>query len=515
MEPAVSVTHLSPSSLVALERSAAAVVLAVALLVGTPAPTAAFGGFGDVPSGEYYSEAVAWMASEGITVGTSPGCFSPHDLTTRGQAVAFLWRYEGSPGGHSHDFVDVEAAYQQEAVGWAQDTGVTTGVDATHFRPDDPVTRGEAVVFLWRLAGRPTDDIAAHDFVDVEATYQQDAVSWAEDTGVTTGTSATTFEPDRVVTRAELATFLWRYDGRTRVSSPPDEDCGGTGGGTDGGGTSGVPASTVALGLTPANTGVVGGQSAGVCAASLTPMSGRIVLDDQWVDDHGGSRVFENFDLDGSMVITADDITVRCGRASGNDMYTIENRAFGTVFEWIEAGQDDNGKTIMGGNYEAYRCDVWGGEDSIHVNTGTTTITECYIHDQNHIGDDPHPDAIQATSGGTVDSLTVVRSKLISLYKDPNAALQINIASTWSITDSYLWGGLYTILGDPYDPGTVVNNYFGWDSSRWGAIGGVTATQSGNVWWEWLSPRCEGPYSAPSCSTPADHPGNGTPVLSE
>ncbi|MFQ5557692.1 MAG: hypothetical protein ACE5GB_09340, partial [Acidimicrobiales bacterium] len=93
-----------------------------------------------------------------------------------------------------------------------------------------------------------------------------------------------------------------------------------------------------------------------------------------------------------------------------------------------------------------------------------------------------------------------------------NAALQINIADSWSITDSYLWGGVYSILGDPGMPGEVNDNYFGWGSSQYGAIGGVTYTGSGNVWWEWVDGRCEGVYSAPACTTPSDHPGNGTPV---
>ena len=203
---------------------------------------------------------------------------------------------------------------------------------------------------------------------------------------------------------------------------------------------------------------------------------------------------------------------MRCGRVSGNNNYSIENRSTGLRIEWVEANQESDGKTILGGNYTVYRCNVHGGEDSVHVNTGSVTITECYIHDQNYIGFDPHPDAIQATSGVSVQNLNVVRSKLISFYKAPNAALKINVANSWSITDSYLWGGVYSILGDPGNPGTVTNNYFGWDSSQSGAIGGVSTTRSGNVWWEWLSPKCSGSYSASVCSTPRDHPGNGTPI---
>ncbi|MFT5200715.1 MAG: hypothetical protein ACI9C1_000079 [Candidatus Aldehydirespiratoraceae bacterium] len=275
--------------------------------------------------------------------------------------------------------------------------------------------------------------------------------------------------------------------------------------------TTAAPGDTpVSLALNSSNTGVVGGQNAGVCSNNLTNYNGQLIIDNAWVAQHG--NVLENFDINGALLIKADNVTFRCGRVSGGWGYTVDVKAKGAVFEWFEAGQDDDGKTILGGNYTAYRCNVHGGEDSVHINTGTVTITECYIHDQNFIGNDPHPDAIQVTSGGTVQNVTVIRSKLISFYKAPNAALQINVANSWSITESYLWGGVYSILGDPGNPGVVTNNYFGWDSSQYGAIGGVSTSRSGNVWWEWVSPKCSGAYSANVCSTPGSHPGNGTPI---
>jgi len=265
----------------------------------------------------------------------------------------------------------------------------------------------------------------------------------------------------------------------------------------------------VAFTLGAANTGVAGGRAAGVCANTSTSYSGQLILDDAWVAANG--NVLENFDISGSLLIEADNVTVRCGRVDGNWEYSIDVRAKGIVFEWLDANQNGSGKTILGGNYTAYRCNISGGEDGIHINTGAVTITECYIHDQNFVGD-AHPDAIQATSAGTVQNVTVIRSKLISFYKAPNAALQINVANSWSITNSYLWGGVYTILGDPGNPGVVTNNYFGWDSSQYGAIGGVNTTRSGNVWWEWISPKCSGRYSSTECATPTDFPGNGTPI---
>jgi hypothetical protein len=277
--------------------------------------------------------------------------------------------------------------------------------------------------------------------------------------------------------------------------------------------------SEVALSLDSTTTGVIGGIRAGECPGDaanpydrLVPGSGELYVDEEYIERSlGGQRIIQNFDVLGSIIIVADNVILRCGRVRGDQPYSIVVESDGVRMEWIEASQDNFGKTILGGGYEAYRCDISGGEDGLHINRGGVTVTECYIHDQNFIGE-AHPDAIQASSEGVVEYVDVVRSKLISFYKAPNAALQINVANRFSITDSYLWGGVYSILGDPGNPGVVTDNLFGWDSSQFGFLGGVDSERSGNVWWEWSSPKCSGDYSADVCETPADHPGNGTPV---
>jgi len=276
----------------------------------------------------------------------------------------------------------------------------------------------------------------------------------------------------------------------------------------------------LALTLDETTTGLIGGIRAGACPGSagdpyarLVPSSGELYVDDEYIERSlGGNRVIENFDVLGSIIVVADDVTLRCGRVRGAENYSLDIQAQGVTIDWVEASQADSGKTILGGGYDIYRCDVSGGEDGLHVNRAGVNVTECYIHDQNFIGDDPHPDAIQATSEGNVDYLNVVRSKLINFYKAPNAPLQINVATEFSITESYLWGGVFNILGDPGNPGTVTDNRFGWDSSQFGFLAGVDALRAGNVWWEWVSPKCSGPQSAEVCETPSDHPGNGTPV---
>ena len=109
-------------------------------------------------------------------------------------------------------FVDVpESSYYEEAVNWAVEKGITTGTDATHFSPNGICTRAQAVTFLWRAAGSPAAKSAVMPFTDVKAgSYYYDAVLWAVENGITKGTSDTMFSPDATCSRAQIVTFLWR-----------------------------------------------------------------------------------------------------------------------------------------------------------------------------------------------------------------------------------------------------------------------------------------------------------------
>ncbi len=202
--------------------------VAITLTIAS-SPAGGVADFGDVAAGTFYAEAVQWMVDEEITTGTAPGCFDPHGVVTRGQAAAFMWRMEGSPPAAAHGFHDVAADWQQEAVSWMAATGVTTGTSATTYSPEAPLTRGQLAALLWRLARNPV--APAHPFVDVVAPWQHEAVSWMAATGITTGTSASTFSPDDFVTRAQVATFFWRYAGSPETTvDPASPPCGGASG---------------------------------------------------------------------------------------------------------------------------------------------------------------------------------------------------------------------------------------------------------------------------------------------
>ena len=172
--------------------------------------------FQDVSTGEFYAEAVAWAVENNITKGTEPTKFSPEMLCTRAQIVTFLWRAKGCPvsASRDHAFTDLNSEeFYYDAVLWAVEEGITKGTSETEFSPEKGCSRGEAVTFLYRAAGQPKPEQQVNPFSDVETgIYYTDAVLWAAEHGITRGTSATTFEPQKECTRGEIVTFLFRWN---------------------------------------------------------------------------------------------------------------------------------------------------------------------------------------------------------------------------------------------------------------------------------------------------------------
>ena len=132
--------------------------------------------------------------------------------------VEAMFKAEQTTG--KNPFIDVPAgSYYEDAVIWAVDKGITTGTSATTFNPNGICTRAQAVTFLWRAAGSPAAKSGAMPFADVKAgSYYYDAVLWAVEQGITKGTSDTMFSPDATCTRAQIVTFLWRANGSPAVS---------------------------------------------------------------------------------------------------------------------------------------------------------------------------------------------------------------------------------------------------------------------------------------------------------
>ena len=177
---------------------------------------AATGKFKDVPDSSYYKKAVDWAVEKNVTAGAADDTFAPEKVCTRAQTVTFLWRAAGSsePTSTVNPFTDVSSdAYYYKAVLWAVEKGITKGMTATTFAPEKTVTRGQVVTFQWRLAGSPAVE-GADSFADVASdSYCGDAVKWAAKNGITSGKSATAFAPEEGCTRAQIVTFLYRQLG--------------------------------------------------------------------------------------------------------------------------------------------------------------------------------------------------------------------------------------------------------------------------------------------------------------
>ncbi len=182
-------------------------------VVPATGPDPASNPFTDVDSNRFYYEPVLWAVEQGITSGVDATHFRPERGCTRGQVVTFLWRAFGCPEPQRDAcaFTDLRKdAYYYQAVLWAVEAGITTGIDDTHFGPDRTVTRGQFVTFLWRAEGKPAAS-GANPFRDVQAgRFYYDAVLWAAQTGITSGVDPNRFAPDGTCTRGQVVTFLYR-----------------------------------------------------------------------------------------------------------------------------------------------------------------------------------------------------------------------------------------------------------------------------------------------------------------
>ena len=173
--------------------------------------------FVDVKKDDYYYDAVIWAVGKGIAKGVTDTTFQPNASCTRAEMVTFLYRAAGSPEPTNkvNPFTDVaEDSYYYKAVLWAVEKGIAKGTSETTFSPNDTCTRGQAVAFLYRYANSPAVS-GSNSFADVsETAYYYNATLWAVSGKVTEGTSATTFSPNDLCTRGQIVTFLYRYMGK-------------------------------------------------------------------------------------------------------------------------------------------------------------------------------------------------------------------------------------------------------------------------------------------------------------
>ena len=169
-------------------------------------------GFEDVPADSFYYDAVQWAVEEGITTGATATTFNPNGELLRAQVVTMLWRAAGEPAATiANPFTDVsESDWYYDAVLWALEEGITTGISATEFAPRGVTNRAQAVTFLWRYLNEPaaTTENSFSDVVD--GAWYEAAVNWAVERNVTNGMDNDTFGIEVNCNRAHMVTFLYR-----------------------------------------------------------------------------------------------------------------------------------------------------------------------------------------------------------------------------------------------------------------------------------------------------------------
>lgn len=167
--------------------------------------------FEDVSVNAYYYEPVNWAVENGITSGTSETTFSPNQTCTQAQILTFLWRAANeevavfeSP--YSNSTITADKYYYQPML-WAWSRGLLDDVD---LNPQAECRRSDVVNYLWKLSDKP--DAVGNAFNDVpeDADYAN-AVVWAVNEKITSGTGENTFSPESSCTRGQIVTFLYKY----------------------------------------------------------------------------------------------------------------------------------------------------------------------------------------------------------------------------------------------------------------------------------------------------------------
>ena len=159
------------------------------------------GGFTDVKTGDYFADPVLWAVEKKITAGTSATTFAPNATCTQSQILTFLWRAKGEP---KPTGTVSGTQYYATAAQWAKEQGLTD-----NFSAEADCTRAMVVTYLWKLAGSPKTGTSNFTDVSANADYAQ-AVAWAVEQGITSGTGNGQFSPASTCTRGQIVTFLYR-----------------------------------------------------------------------------------------------------------------------------------------------------------------------------------------------------------------------------------------------------------------------------------------------------------------
>ena len=167
--------------------------------------------FSDITMSAWYHDAVDSAVTSGLMKGESDTSFAPNKPLTRAMLATILYRVSGDKAPHSHPFTDVPSGrWFSDAIAWAYESGVVNGTSDDTFSPDDNVTREQAAAMLYRFAGRPTasGDVTAFNDADKISAYAVEPLRWAVGEGIINGKSEYTLDPLGTATRAEIAKIM-------------------------------------------------------------------------------------------------------------------------------------------------------------------------------------------------------------------------------------------------------------------------------------------------------------------
>lgn len=178
--------------------------------------------FDDVAKNEWFYDAVQFAVKNKLFNGVSATEFAPNENMTRGMLVTVLYRLAGEPATNkSIPFADVDMSmYYANAISWAKQNSIVNGVDEINFAPDFEVSREQLVVILYRYAkaqgkdvsvGENTNILSYNDAFEISE-YAVEAFQWACGSGIITGKTESTLAPEELVTRAEVATMIMRFN---------------------------------------------------------------------------------------------------------------------------------------------------------------------------------------------------------------------------------------------------------------------------------------------------------------
>lgn len=171
--------------------------------------------FMDVAPNAWYKDAVQYAYDNGLMTGVSANEFAPEQTTTRAMIVSILARLENVTSAESTGFADVSDEWFATAVNWAASVGVVNGFEDNTFRPNDPITREQLAAILMNYSAWKGEDVSARadltTYIDQPSAWARETMQWAVAEGLISGVTNDELQPQGNATRAQVAAILQRY----------------------------------------------------------------------------------------------------------------------------------------------------------------------------------------------------------------------------------------------------------------------------------------------------------------